>query len=171
MADERTVVIGIYPNYTSLESGVQALKNAGFRNSDVSVLYPEKRKPGRSTDTTGKAARTAPDSGSGTMVGGVLGWLAGAGSLVIPGIAPLIAVGPVVGSFMTAAGSAAIANGLVALGLPEADAREFDGCLKEGCTLLSVHPDNDYWATRAREMMGKSGAQRIATAGRLERRT
>ena len=173
MADQKTVVIGIYATHAALEAGVQSLKNAGFRNTAVSVLYPEKRKVSRSPHTENEArSEGAPGEGTQKLVGGVLGWLAGAGSLVIPGIAPLIAVGPIVGTLAVTGSTektGGIAGGLGRLGLTEADAKAFEQHLREGRSLLSVHPDNDYWATRAIDTMQKSGAQQICTGGTRER--
>ncbi len=172
MTDQQIVVIGVFPTFATLEVGVQALKNGGFRNADVSVLYPEKRSPNRTWSEGDAISRRATSSDTEGLVGGILGWLAGAGSLVIPGIAPLIAVGPIVGALARACAekNIGVAGGLAGLGISQADADIFERCLRDGRTLLSVHPDNDYWALRAREVMEKSGAQNVSTSGKRARR-
>src|SRR3984957_16902418 len=98
MAGKNTAVFGIYSTYATVESGVDALKGAGFRNTDISVLFPENA---GSKDFAHEKDTKAPEGaavggGSGAVVGGVLGWLAGIGALAIPGVGPLIAAGPIV---------------------------------------------------------------------------
>ena len=98
MAGKNTAVFGIYPTYANMEAGMEALKDAGFRNTDISVLLPENV---GSKDFVHQKATKAPEgavagAGTGIVAGGVLGWLAGIGALTIPGIGPLIAAGPIV---------------------------------------------------------------------------
>jgi hypothetical protein len=98
MAGKNTAVFGIYPTYNSVEGGVGALKDAGFRNTDISVLFPENV---GSKDFAHEKGTKAPEgaaagAGSGAVIGGVLGWIVGIGALAIPGIGPFIAAGPIV---------------------------------------------------------------------------
>ena len=97
MAGKNTAVFGIYPNYASAENGVDALKAASFRNTDISVLFPENV---GSKDFAHEKGTKAPEgavagAGTGAVVGGTLGWLAGIGALAIPGLGPFIAAGPI----------------------------------------------------------------------------
>ena len=98
MAGKNTAVFGIYPTQGSVESSVDALKTAGFRNTDISVLFPENV---GSKDFAVKKGTKAPEgastgAGTGAVLGGGLGWLVGIGALAIPGLGPFIAAGPIV---------------------------------------------------------------------------
>src|SRR5436189_5216905 len=106
MAGKNTAVFGIYPNHTSVESAVDALKTAEFRNTDISVLFPQNT---GTKDFAHEKHTKAPEgattgAGTGAVVGGTLGWLAGIGALAIPGLGPFIAAGPI----MTALAGAAV---------------------------------------------------------------
>src|SRR5256885_17174031 len=98
MAGKNTAVFGIYPNRTSVESAVDALKTAEFRNTDISVLFPENTGTKDFAHEKGtKASEGAATGGTtGAIIGGTLGWLAGIGMLAIPGVGPFIAAGPIV---------------------------------------------------------------------------
>jgi hypothetical protein len=170
MADKNTALIGIYPTHANLENGVQALKDAGFRHTDISVLYPEDRDDQGSAHVKDEAAPegAATGAGAGALVGGVLGWLAGIGSLTIPGMGPFIVAGPIIAA-LAGAGAAGIvggvAGGLAGLGVPEPKAQGYQERLKDGEMLLSVHADNLYWAERAKEILVSTGAQDISFTG------
>jgi len=93
MAGKNTAVLGIYRNQVGVESAVDALKSAGFRNTDISVLFPENQ---GTKDFAHEKNTKAPEgattgAGTGALLGGGLGWLAGIGALAIPGVGPLIA--------------------------------------------------------------------------------
>lgn len=170
MADKITAVIGFYPTHSSLESGVQALKDAGFRHTDISVLYSEDRGDKGSAHMKGEAAPKGAATGAsaGAVVGGVLGWLAGIGTLVIPSMGAFIAAGPIIAA-LAGAGAAGIvggvAGGLAGLGVPEPEAKGYQDRLRDGGTLLSVHSDNRYWTERAKEILERTGAQDISSTG------
>src|ERR1035437_2503443 len=97
MAGKNTAVFGIYPTYTSVETGVDALKSEGFRNTDISVLMPENVGTKDFAHERGTKAPEGATAGAGTgaVVGGTLGWLVGIGALAIPGLGPFIAAGPI----------------------------------------------------------------------------
>jgi hypothetical protein len=170
MAGKNTAVFGIYPRYASVEMGVQALKDAGFRYTDISVLYPANV---GNKDFAHEKATKAPEgavtgASTGAVVGGVLGWLVGIGSLAIPGVGPLIAAGPIIAALAgVGAGGAlgGVAGGLVGLGLPEYEAKRYQGRIKEGGILLSVHSDGSEWTKRAKEILESTGAQDISSTG------
>src|SRR5579872_2066718 len=170
MAGKNTAVFGIYATYSAVEGAVDALRASGFRNTDISVLFPENV---GSKDFAHEKGTKAPEgvtagATSGAVVGGVLGWLAGIGSLAIPGIGPFIAAGPIVAALAgLGAGGAVggVAGGLVGLGLPEYEAKRYQGRIKEGGILLSVHSDNSEWTKRAKEILENTGARDIASAG------
>jgi hypothetical protein len=170
MAGNNTAVFGIYPTYSNVESGVEALKVAGFRNTDISVLFPQNV---GSKDFAHEKGTKAPEgamtgAGSGAVVGGVLGWIAGIGALAIPGVGPLIAAGPIMAALAGIGVGGAIGGitgALVGLGIPEYEAKRYEGRVRQGGILLSVHSDNSEWTRRAKEILERTGAQDIASAG------
>src|SRR5947207_7064679 len=132
MAGKNTAVFGIYPNRTSVESAVDALKTAEFRNSDISVLFPENT---GTKDFAHEKNTKAPEgattgAGTGGLLGGALGWLAGIGALAIPGAGPFIAAGPIMaalGGAAIGAGTGGIIGALVGLGIPGDEAKLYEG--------------------------------------------
>jgi hypothetical protein len=166
MAGKNTAVCGIYPTHSSLEVGVQVLKESGFRRTDISVLYPTTSIDKGATHK--KIVETAPEgaatgAGAGALVGGILGELARVGFFSIPGLGHFIAAGPIT-ALLTGVGGAVggLAGGLIGLGVSEREANTYQERLKEGRTLLSVQPDNAYWRSRAREILEKTGALEIS---------
>src|SRR5581483_5633603 len=105
---------------------------------------------------------------AGGIAGGVLGWLTGIGALAIPGLGPLIAAGPIVAA-LAGAGAVGTLGGivgaLVGMGIPEYEAKRYEGRIREGGILLSVHCDNSDWVKRAKDILVQTGAQDIASAG------
>lgn len=170
MAGKNTAVFGIYPGHSSLEIGLAALKDSGFRNTDISVLYSENL---GNKDFAHEKATKAPEgattgAGTGAVIGGVLGWLAGIGSLAIPGVGPFIAAGPIIAALAgVGAGGAVggVAGGLIGLGMPEYEAKRYQGRITDGGMLVSVHSDNSMWTRRAKEIMQRTGAQDISSTG------
>src|SRR5256712_8963181 len=132
MAGKNTAVFGIYPNRTSVESAVDALKTAEFRNSDISVLFPDNV---GTKDFAHEKNTKAPEGAttgatSGAVLGGALGWLAGVGSLAIPGLGPFIAAGPILGTLAGAGAGGAVGGligALVGMGIPEYEAKRYEG--------------------------------------------
>ncbi len=168
MAGKNKVAFGIYPTYTSVEAGIDVMRAAGFRNTDISILLPEN--PGskdfglekRSKAPEGAAAGAA----SGAVVGGTLGWLVGIGTLVIPGLGPLLAAGPIVAMLagLGAGGTVGgIAGTLIGLDIPEYEAKRYEGRIKKGGILLSVHCDDSQWLHRATELLERTGAEDISS--------
>jgi Protein of unknown function (DUF3341) len=170
MAGKNTAVFGIYPEYASVENGVDALKAAGFRNTDISVLFPENV---GTKDFAHKKETKAPEGATtgattGAVIGGGLGWLAGIGALAIPGLGPFIAAGPIMAALAgVGVGGAVggITGALIGMGIPEYEAKRYEGRVKEGGILLSVHSDNSEWTKRAKEILEHTGAQDVSSAG------
>lgn len=169
MAGKNTAVFGIYPTRGAAEEAVDHLRTAGFRNTDISILVPENL---GNKDFGHEKATKAPEGAtaggvSGLVIGGALGWLAGIGALAIPGIGPLVAAGPIVGMLSgigvgTTVGG--IAGALVGLGVPEYEAKRYEGRIREGGVLLSVHADNSDWVKRATQVLENTGAHDIGSA-------
>jgi hypothetical protein len=149
---------------------VDQLKNANFSNNDISVLFPDK---GTTRDFAHEKSTKAPEgavagAGTGGVIGGALGWIAGIGALAIPGVGPFIAAGPILAALSGAAVGAAvggIAGGLIGLGIPEIEAKRYEGKVKAGNLLLSVHTENSEEITRAKDIFTQAGAQDICTTG------
>ncbi|SNB45254.1 quinol:electron acceptor oxidoreductase subunit ActD [Geobacter sp. DSM 9736] len=170
MAGKNTAVFGIYPNRDSVELAVDELKAAGFRNTDISVLFPENvgtKEFAHEKETKAPEGATA-GGGTGAVIGGALGWLAGIGALAIPGIGPFVAAGPIV-SMLAGVGVGGavggIAGALVGLGIPEYEAKRYEGMIREGGILLSVHSDNSDWTKRAKDLLERTGARDVASKG------
>lgn len=152
------------------EQIVDRLRVANFSNNDISVLFPDK---GTTRDFAHEKNTKAPEgavagASTGGVLGGALGWIAGIGALAIPGVGPFIAAGPILAALSGAAiGAAAggIAGGLIGLGIPELEAKRYEGKIKEGNILISVHTDNSDEISRAKDIFSRSGAQDICTTG------
>lgn len=170
MAGKNTAVFGIYPGYTSVELGVDSLRSAGFRSEDISVLFPENVGTKDFAHEKGTKAPEGATAGAGTgaVVGGTLGWLAGIGALAIPGIGPLIAAGPIVAALAGVGVGGAlggIAGALVGMGIPEYEAKRYEGRVKEGGVLISIHCDSSEWVKKAKDILERTGAQDISSTG------
>jgi len=169
MAGKNTAVFGIYGDQLGVENAVDSLKGAGFRNTDISVLFPENE---GSKDFGLEKQTKAPEgavsgAGSGAVIGGALGWLAGIGALAIPGIGPFIAAGPIIGMLSGIGVGGAIGGltgALIGLGIPEYEAKRYEGRIRKGGILLSVHCDDPEWTKRAKEILSSTGAEDIASA-------
>lgn len=149
---------------------VERLKGANFSNNDISVLFPDKDS---TRDFAHEKNTKAPEgavagASTGGVVGGALGWIAGIGALAIPGVGPFIAAGPILAALSGAAVGAAIggiAGGLVGLGIPELEAKRYEGKVKEGNILLSVHTEDSHEIARAKHIFANAFAQDICTSG------
>jgi hypothetical protein len=170
MAGKNTAVFGIYPSLTSVEISVDELKSAGFRNTDISVLFPESagtRDFAHEKNTKAPEGVTA-GAGTGAVLGGALGWLIGIGALAVPGMGPFIAAGPIMAALAGAGVGGTvggIAGALIGMGIPEYEAKRYEGQVKDGGILLSVHSDSSDWTKRAKEILKRTGAQDIASTG------
>jgi hypothetical protein len=170
MQDKKTAVFGLYPSVESAERAVDALVSARFSNADVSVLMADKQ---GSRDFAHEKQTKAPEGttagvAAGGAVGGTLGLLAGIGALAIPGVGPLIAAGPIMGALAGLGVGGAVGGlvgALVGMGIPEYEAKRYEGRLKDGGVLLSVHCDTSDEITRAKDILKTTGAADIASAG------
>jgi hypothetical protein len=149
---------------------VGQLRSANFSNNDISVLFPDKDS---TRDFAHEKNTKAPEgavtgAGTGGVIGGALGWVAGIGMLAIPGVGPFIAAGPVMAALGGAAiGAAAggIAGGLIGMGIPELEAKRYEGKVKAGNLLISVHTESSVEISRAKDIFTNAGAQDICTTG------
>jgi len=163
-------VYGLFNSRTHLEEGLTRIRSNGFRAEDISVLLPENvgnKDLGVEKET--KAPEGVTTGGTaGAVAGGVLGWLVGIGALAIPGIGPFIAAGPIMAALAGMGAGAAIggiSGGLIGMGMPEYEAKRYEGRIKEGGILVSIHCDNSDWADRAKKVLEGAGAQDISSSG------
>jgi len=148
------------------EAIVDSLKSAGFRNTEISVLLPDKSgtRDFAHEQNTKLPEGAATGGVAGMGAGAILGWLAGIGTLAIPGVGPFIAAGPI----MAALGGAAVGGAtggvigaLVGLGIPEYEAKLYDGKIRSGNALISVHAENSNQVKTAKEIYKQAGAEDI----------
>jgi tetrahydromethanopterin S-methyltransferase subunit C len=169
MAGKNTAVFGIYPSSLSAESAVDRIVAAGFSNSDVSVLMAD---TASTKDFAHEKSTKAPEGAAtgvtaGGVVGGTLGLLAGIGALAIPGVGPLIAAGPIMGALAGLGVGGAVGGlvgALVGLGIPEYEAKRYEGRVKDGGVLLSVHCDTSDEISRAKQLLKETGADDISSS-------
>jgi len=169
MASRNISTFAIYSNSEVVAEAVTALRDAGFRNTDISVLYPDNL---GSKDFAHEKHSKAPEGavaggGSGAVIGAALGWLVGAGSLLVPGLEPVLAAGPVIG-MLSGMGVGVTVGGLagafVGAAKPEYEAKRYEGRLRKGGILLSVHCDNPQWAKTAKAVLKRTGGTHISTS-------
>jgi hypothetical protein len=162
------VVIGIVDGQIQAENIVQRLGEQGFANADISAIFPDKH---GSRDFAHEHNTKAPEGTvvgvtSGGVVGGTLGLLAGIGALAIPGLGPFIAAGPLMAALSGAAAGAAVggvAGALIGMGIPEIEAKKYEGKLRGGNILVAAHVDNSEEESRAKEVFRREGAHDISS--------
>jgi hypothetical protein len=170
MAIRNISAFGIYADQSTVADAVQALKAAGFRDTDISILYSDNtgnKDLGHERHTKAPEGAVA-GGGTGAVIGAGLGWLAGAGAFLVPGLETVIIAGPVMG-MLGGLGLGATIGGLAGAaagaGIPEYEAKRYEGRIRRGGILLSVHCDNTQWAKSAKRILKQTGARDIATAG------
>ena len=164
-----TSVFAIYNNREEIERTVDALRASGFRATDISVLWPENV---GTKDLAHERHTKAPEgaaagASTGALIGGTLGWLAGIGALAIPGVGPFIAAGPIIAALAGAGAGGAVAGitgALIGYGVPEYEAKRYEGRVRKGGLLLSVHADNREWAKKAHDLLVQTGGQDVSSA-------
>ncbi len=160
-------VFAIFKSRSQVEGAVNALKREGFRHADISVLMPEL---GDTRSFKHEKSSKAPEGATagvatGMLLGGAFGWLVGMGSIAIPGVGPFIAAGPILAALAGAslgAGLGGVTGALVGLGIPEYEAVRYEGFVKDGGILLSVHADNIDWIEKAEKILEREGGTDIS---------
>jgi hypothetical protein len=170
MAGKNTAVFGIYKSSAQAERAVDRIIASGFSNNDISVLLPDSQssKEFAHEKNTKAPEGTAAGVTTGGIVGGTLGLLAGIGTLAIPGIGPFIAAGPIMASLAGLGVGGAVGGligALVGMGIPEYEAKRYEGRVKDGGVLLSVHCDTSAEISRAKDLLKETGAEDISSAG------
>lgn len=154
MIHKSIAVFGVYRDRGHAEEAVDALRAAGFRNSDVSVLLPD-----QAMNTTARAAA------AGGSVGGALGWLAGVGALAVPGVGPFIASGPILGALAGAGDETGVTGALTGMGIPKQEAARYEGRVLEGAVLLSVHCEDPGWVKLGMDVLRETSAKDVSFTG------
>jgi hypothetical protein len=167
---KNTTVFGMYPAPMSVEHGMDTLRIAGFSNSDISVLYPEnpEARVFAQEKSTQVQDGAAVGGGTGVLVGGTMGLLVGVVALSLPGGGDFMAVGPILAALVGAGVGGVvgeIAGALVGMGMSEDEAKRYEGSVKSGGILLSVHSDTSERTNRAKAILEQTGAQDISLTG------
>jgi hypothetical protein len=170
---ENKAVFGIFKDRTDVERAVEALKAEGFMTSDISVLLPDTAgsQEFAHTKATKAPEGAATGAGTGAVIGGALGLLAGIGALAIPGVGPLIAAGPIMAALAGIGIGGAVgglSGALIGLGIPEYEAKRYEGFIKSGGILLSVHTDDSDSIAAAKLCLETCGGRDIATTGEVK---
>jgi hypothetical protein len=170
MENKKTAVFGIYSSVAYAERAVDTLVQAGFPSADISVLLSDNRgtKDFAHEKETKAPEGTAAGVTAGGVIGGGLGVLAGIGALAIPGIGPFIAAGPIMAGLAGLGVGGAVGGligALIGMGIPEYEAKRYEGHIKSGGILLSVHCDTSDEIKRSKELLKGTGAEDIASTG------
>jgi hypothetical protein len=170
MDGKKTAVFGIYKTAMQAEAAVDKLVATGFSSDNISVLLPDAKSSKEFAHEKSTKAPEGTTTGvtAGGVVGGTLGLLAGIGALAIPGVGPLIAAGPIMGALAGLGVGGAVGGligALVGMGIPEYEAKRYEGRIKEGGVLLSVHCDTSDQISKAKEWLKQTGAEDIASTG------
>jgi hypothetical protein len=169
MSSKNVAVFGIYATPSTAEAAVDHLLANGFTNSAISVLLPddESTRAFAHEKSTKAPEGTATGVAAGGVIGGTLGLLAGIGALAIPGVGPLIAAGPIMATLAGAGAGGAVGGlvgALVGMGIPEYEAKRYEGAVKGGGTLLSVHCDTSEQVDAAKASLKNTGARDISSS-------
>ena len=165
MASHDAAAFGIFANIENAEAAVDGLTIAGFSNQDVSVLLSDKDEAKESVTQNNTMASKGATAGG--VVGGALGLLAGMGALAIPDVGPLIVAGPIMASLAVLGVGGAVGGfvgALVGMGIPEFEAKLYDGRLKDGGVLLAIHCETSEEIAKAREALKAVGAEDVASS-------
>jgi uncharacterized membrane protein len=136
-------IVGIFDTEQEATRAIEGLHNQGFSNDEISVITRDRDELRHISDDTGTKAPEGVATGAATggVLGGVTGLLAGIGALAIPGIGPILAAGPIVATLTGAAvgaGAGGLVGGLIGLGIPEDEAKEYEGYVESGKILVLV---------------------------------
>ncbi len=170
MAGKNTSVMALFPNEAAIDSAISTLCDNGFRSADISVLMAQNSgsKAFAHEKDTKAPEGAVTGSSAGAVIGGALGLLTGIGALAIPGVGPFIAAGPIMAALAGLGVGGAVggvAGGLIGLGIPEYEAKRYEGMIKEGRALLSVHCDKQEWVQKAKDLLKDCGGQDISSRG------
>ena len=165
--DKKISVFGLFRDERTLGNAIDALQGAGFPSSDISALLPDRastRELAHEKHTKAPEGAAA-GAAAGVVTGGTLGWLLGIGAIVIPGLGPFLAAGPIMAALAGAGVGAAagtLTGALIGMGIPEYEAKRYESFINDGGMLLSVHCFDRDMAKRARSILDGFGGHDIA---------
>src|SRR6202789_183529 len=170
MSSKNTAVFGIYATPGTAEAAVDHLLSKGFSNAAISVLLPDDESTRAFAHEKNTKAPEGATAGvtTGGVIGGTLGLLAGIGALAIPGIGPLIAAGPIVAALagLGVGGTVGgLTGALIGLGMPEFEAKRYEGRMNKGGILLSVHCDTSDEIKRGKQVLEATRAEDVSSTG------
>jgi hypothetical protein len=171
MSSKKVGVFGIFSTRIAVDNAMDSLVRAGFPTSDISVLLPENLGGSKNMGTekqTKAPEGTAVGVTAGGVIGGTLGLLAGVGLLAIPGLGPFIAAGPIMAGLAGLGVGGAVGGvtgALIGMGIPEFEAKRYEGRLQKGEILLSVHCDTAEEIKRAKEVLKSAGGEDVSSTG------
>jgi hypothetical protein len=165
--DKHMAVFGLFRDEDTVVRTIEALRAAGFANADISALLPDTK---ATRDFAHEKHTKAPEGAAagataGVIAGGTFGWLLGIGAIVIPGLGPFIAAGPIMAALAGAGVGAAagtLTGALIGMGIPEYEAKRYESFINDGGMLLSVHARDRDQAKRARSILDGFGGHDIA---------
>jgi hypothetical protein len=155
----RPAVLGVYADRNALEAAVTHLKQASFKQNEISVILPH-----QADDAPTSTGGATIGAGAGAVLGGVLGWLIGAGMLAIPGLGALVIAGPLTTALAGAAslgGVGGLVGSFAGLELSHEVARNYEARLKRGNPILSVQCDDVGRAEQARRILEETQAEDV----------
>lgn len=165
----KRAIIGIVESRERAEALVLALQQSGFAPNDISVLFPDRH---GTRDFAHEHNTKAPEGavagvGAGGAVGGTIGLLAGIGAIAIPGLGAFIAAGPLMAALSGAAAGAAVGGvtgALIGMGIPEIEAKAYEGKLRGGNILIAIHVEDKETEERAADILRRAGAHDVDAA-------
>ncbi len=170
MSSTPTAIFGFYSTPEAADQAIDHLQELGFSRGDMSVLVPDNE---NTRVLAQRSALSVPDPeattavlSTGGIVGGGLGLLAGLGELAVPGIGPLMAAGPIASTlFGVAVGGTlgGLVGALISIGIPEYEAKLYEGAVKGGGVLLSIHCKAHDQVTHAMNALIDTGAHEVAS--------
>lgn len=168
--DKNIAVFAIFPSRMAAEEAVQDLKDMGISKGDISVLFssPDVGNNLGLSNSTKVPEGAAAGGVGGAVLGGVLGWLAGIGSLAVPGVGPLIAAGPIMAA-LSGVGIGGVlgtlGGSLIGMGIPEYEADRYIDDIKKGRVLVSAQTDSRDVADEILDIFEQRGGDDVYTTG------
>jgi hypothetical protein len=168
MSSVHTSVFGLYATAEAAQEAFDHLLSSGFPRTEISILVPDNENTRLFSQKNQSIATevTATGASTGGLVGGGLGLLAGLGELAVPGIGALMAAGPITATLVGAAVGGTLGGlvgALIGIGIPEYEARMYEGAVKEGGILLSIHCESSEKVTAAEDALQSTGAGQVAS--------
>jgi hypothetical protein len=143
-------VVGVFRSEERAREAINELKRQGFDEREISLIARDNKHGGRQEGAGGGENQgltmSEQNVGDGALtggaIGGIAGLLAGAGALLIPGVGPIVAAGPLA-AFLTGIVGGGLVGSLVDFGIPEERGRHFEERVKQGDILVTLKAGED----------------------------